>query len=517
MLARLQLHLFDGVEEVVGLAHGEISSVSHQSQGFSPRTHPTLYRCLAYMQQAGASSIVVQRRVLDPDFLAEYNAYYSRQFRHVDRHCIRLHFFKVPLDGSDVLSFLDREDVQQSYLGFLTLRPVTRTPVGASIFADSAVDGFVKCTDTFPVRLAGVDLEVKGTPFMQQDNAVGACAQASIWMALRTLRRRDGDRAYDPAQISDAATRYWINGRKLPNREGLTQFQMTEAVRAAGYSPHCIRFGDGSPQLSEAAMNIAVIQLHAYLESEIPVLLTLFPAPNAGHAVTLVGHSWSETLSRSIDVALPSIAGFTLQHACCWVPAFLIHNDNSGPYLTLESNKGNYQLEHLHSAIPLLPVDVFMTGEEAHTLSLDILAAALAALGGDRALEQSGRLAIRLLLLDKRKIRRWAAATKMPQPLREWLRTADLPRRVWALEIHLSDRYGGHGSSSVESMVGLILLDSTSDAEEGSMLLNYLDYILLFGAEQSALVTQDANATEIVPVTESGAMLAILDGQPRNN
>lgn len=72
---------------------------------------------------------------------------------------------------------------------------------------------------------------------MQQDNAVAVCAQASIWVALRTLRRREGDRAHNPAQITDAATKYLISDRTRPNKSGLTIQQMAEAVRAAGYSP----------------------------------------------------------------------------------------------------------------------------------------------------------------------------------------------------------------------------------------------------------------------------------------
>jgi len=37
-------------------------------------------------------------------------------------------------------------------------------------------------------------------------------------MALRTLRKKEGQAAFNPAQITDAATKYAVIGRVLPNR-----------------------------------------------------------------------------------------------------------------------------------------------------------------------------------------------------------------------------------------------------------------------------------------------------------
>jgi hypothetical protein len=159
-----------------------------------------------------------------------------------------------------VLQYLDGHDTAASYLGFVTLRPVAATPVGASILRIPADVGFIRCADEFPVNLAGHKLELTGVPFMQQDNAVGTCAQASIWMALRTMRKREGDRAHDPAQITGAATRYSISGRILPNRKGLTQPQVVEAIRAAGYSPHPIHFALGGDFTLEPSRALDVLK-----------------------------------------------------------------------------------------------------------------------------------------------------------------------------------------------------------------------------------------------------------------
>lgn len=67
--------------------------------------------------------------------------------------------------------------------------------IGASILLPSHDDD-VTCHEQFPVHIAGRAFWVSGTPYLQQDNAVGACAQASIWIALRTQMKRVGIQPY---------------------------------------------------------------------------------------------------------------------------------------------------------------------------------------------------------------------------------------------------------------------------------------------------------------------------------
>src|SRR6185369_7841608 len=169
---------------------------------------------LSHLNSSGAKTLLIQDGVRDPDFLEEYEAFYSRQQRSVSRLCIRVHAFKldcpdpVPTASQQLLAFVDEAASQQdSYLGFVTIRPLRHAPVGATIIQDLPSIPAL-CKDYFPVHIAGTKFTVHGTPYLQQDNAVGACAQASIWMALRTLRRRAGNSAYSPAQLTVSATKY---------------------------------------------------------------------------------------------------------------------------------------------------------------------------------------------------------------------------------------------------------------------------------------------------------------------
>jgi hypothetical protein len=484
MIDRLELKELPGEGDIAILAFECLKELTGKGAGRLPTS---LASCCELLRSSGAVSAVIQRRVLDPDFLAEYGAYYSRQFAVTEKYCTRIHFFIAQKNGDEnVLEFLDRAPLE-SYLGFVTLRPVLRSPVGASILQCGIVKGFVRSSDKFPVHIAGRQYQIIGTPFMQQDNAVGACAQASIWMSLRTLRKREGDRAHDPAQITDAATRYFINGRIRPNRQGLTLEQMVEAIRAAGYSPHAIPLGgawktDGSVQMTPTQVQEAMKTIHPYIESEIPVILLLFP-PSGGHAVVMIGHTWDRDplVMRTVVATCPSGVKVIFNHAASWVPTLLIHNDNSGPYLELRGmDPIGYSLQHGAYAIPLLPADVFMSAEEAMTLPLELLGQLF---GGfidngttvHDAQELGAQLAVRLSLVEKRKIRKWAASEAMSPEMKLQLRTMDLPKRLWSFELHKAADYGKHEHESVATLVGLILIDSTGDILTSSVMLMHIN------------------------------------------
>ena len=471
---RLEIYSVANQEEIRDLVLKELARISKRN---CDEATPPLKSCIDLVARANAKTIILQKRVYDPDFMAEYSAYYSKQFAQVDRFCTRLHFFDTESEDKPVLEFID-QTAKDQYLGFVTLRPVISAPVGASILKGNSNQSFIRCADTFPVRIAGKEFEVIGTPFMQQDNAVGACAQASIWMSLRTLRKKEGDRAHDPAQITDAATRYNVIGRIKPNREGLTIGQMVEAIRAAGYSPHSFSVNHSSTEYQ------AVEKIHPYIESEIPVILILDHLLG-GHAVVAIGHTWSNKPHgfTSIEKQLSTGLKLNFSHAVNWVPEIIIHNDNSGPYLILplKSTVGEYALEQVVKAIPLLPADVFMSAEEAFTVGLTIISTIYESIlkGGQisesELLLSSEEIALRLLLVEKRKLRKWAAESLMPIELQSLIRLMDLPKRVWVFELHLKDKYGEHGSGNINSLVGFILIDPTGDDTINSALMMYLN------------------------------------------
>jgi hypothetical protein len=505
MADRLEIFAKTGSVDITAQAYSALKEITGKDPSASPRTQGPMRQCCMLLANAGAKAVLVQRQVQDPDFLAEYSAYYSRQFSSTEKFCTRLHFFSgAPQQGEGVLAYLDRVE-PDTYLGFMTLRPVIKSPIGASIISSHLVSGFIRSTDRFPVHIGGKQYWVSGTPFMQQDNAVGACAQASIWMALRTLRKREGDRAHDPAQITDAATKYYVNGRIRPNRDGLTHHQMVEAIRAAGYSPHSIPLGDlwhmkGATEMNGSQIQESLMSIHPYIESEIPIVLILFP-PSGGHAVVVIGHTWDANMAkqRVVQVTCPNGLNIEFTHAASWVPELLIHNDNAGPYRHLkEVDPQDYSLQHGAVAIPLLPADVFMSAEEAAALALEVVSDIFGGLNASgmksaQAVQQlASGLTVRLSLVEKRKLRNWAATEALVPELKEKVRLMEMPKRVWVFELHQRQNYGAHGAAGTNTLVGLILIDSTGDNLGSSVLLLHLNFPALIGLPHGVLLTWNA-------------------------
>ncbi len=460
-----------------------------------PRLGP-LENTLDHVLSLNAKCVLLQLDVLDPDFRAEHATYYSRWALDIPKYCKRLHFFNEPPLSSDPLELIDQmASIPEAYLGFLTLRPISMSPVGATILRPPNVESmsFVISLDKFRVNLAGQVFHVIGTPFMQQDNAVGACAQTSIWMALRTLRRREGRAALSPAEITTAATRFLVRGRTLPNRGGLGVEQVAEAVRAAGYSPHVI------PLKSEAEKgnSYAKKALYTYVESGIPVLVALIPGKNEGHAVVVLGHGWKVTANELI--CLDSLVRgsekepINIYDASSWVEPFLMHNDNTGPYQQLPENSGaHYLLDHAEFAIPFLPSDVFLDGNEAREVSVKLLRNILSEYHQNETIT-CAHLVVRTYLQDKAEFRSQVLESHMPEDVKIYYRKKWLPRRVWITEVNVFDGYN-QAPSGEACRVAEILVDPASEPEDGAFLSMHLCSVLLPKIYQGQGVIIDRDA-----------------------
>jgi hypothetical protein len=442
------------------------------------RVKPWL-RVVEHLKAIGARCLLIQEGVRDPDFLEEHAAFYSKQHKSVPRTCWRLHAFGTPCDASTgsglteeqkILQFLDREGIERSYLGFSTIRPLRHAPVGPTILAPPA-GMTITAKDEFPVHIAGNDFRILGTPFLQQDNAVGACAQASIWMALRTLRKRVGNSAFSPAELTVAATRYLSTDRIFPGRGGLVVEQMLEAVRFAGHDPLHLEVSDTDIPRADAARQM----IGPYVDSGLPVILTLFREDKSheGHAVLAVGH---KNVRHREVLRNRTTAGVEYAIAAHWTESFVIHNDNSGPYLELPATEGGeYLLSQTRSAIIPLPEAVFMSAAEAETIAIKTLIVASMIMTGAtdaKSIKKSPEIpfVLRVYLCTRHSFRKWAKnASDLGAKTKEIYRTHELSQLVWVAEIHSLDLYDPSNAQNA-SRCGEIVLDASADALHGDSL-----------------------------------------------
>jgi hypothetical protein len=454
--------------------------------GFTPLAELSLnqwHSVVLHASAAGAQTILLQDSVRDPDFIEEYEAFYSKQQKHISKLCKRLHFFSTPFpaqansdtgvpaesapwitDTQSVLDFIDTaaDSTAPTYIGFVTLRPLRHAPVGASILMDLR-SAPALCRDEFPVHIAGRSFSVIGTPYLQQDNAVGACAQASIWVALRTLRRRVGNSAFSPAELTVAATKHYTLDRVFPGRQGLTTSQMLEAIRSAGHDPLIVALpGTKDANTADLATQFAT----PYLESGLPVIIGVDNVDaGGGHAIVAIGY-----LPEQIGHAYPI--------------NLTIHNDNTGCYLKLPQHPtttGEYALSQCIALITPLPDGICMTAAEAERLAtammhlgaklLESVPSIAAKASSAEGLGKATTSVLRLFLSSRHSFRRWATSCQLlDQATRTRYRSYELPKFVWVAEVHDLDQFT-RGNYSSPSRIGELVFDASADALHGDSLI----------------------------------------------
>lgn len=220
-----------------------------------------------------------------------------------------------------------RQWLQDAYLGFSIIRPLPGSPLGRTVVATLGPEEGDDCRREFggsrkyTVHLGGFELYVEGLAFQQQDQGVSACATIALWSALHRVAPMEGLPAMTPAQITEAASRYYLQGGQSLPSQGLTVNQMCEAIRAGGLAP--IVIPSTSPERDRA-------QLLGYMRSGLaPVLAAKTLSTGEGHAVCAVGVKIGAVKPQT-NMSLSFRDGATA------LEGLYLHDDRLGPYASAD-------------------------------------------------------------------------------------------------------------------------------------------------------------------------------------
>lgn len=469
---------------------------------------------LRHLRVLGARFYVVEDPYIDRDYSADYLHFYARTFRAHKRHCKRVHFFssdmspvlREPLSTPGLNQI--RTCAQSNYCGFCVIRPLPNAPVGRSVLKGQIPDRFdmeatVTCRARFRANLLGVDLEVTGTSFLQQDARVGACAQVAIWAGMRHMHARHN---YDWVSVSDI-TRFATpttasEAVSLPaGSDFLTSERMIHGISEAGYQPLCFR----RPEIHRAIL--------PYVESGIPVILGLNFGGTIGHAVTVIGRVFAKQNSPTKD-------------AIDYVVAYIVHDDQGGPYMWLPIDQnasatfsfsadtikrtgtsGTVELnarDHAVFAVALMSTRVFSTASAAEHSAWDRIDHTLGRMPQIRQLLNQRRVPVNERLMDELQVahgasqivlrtyltsaagyRRHLAGGSASDSLKEALLDLHLPHFTWITEISTIDSYN-QASPGLRRIYGHTVIDATSTGKgaDGLLVLHL----------PGLLVTSDINA-----------------------
>lgn len=449
------------------LANSQLVPLADQSQWdqldqiIGPsRQSPLVTNLLAAARANGCRFALIEAPYIDRDFSASFSAFYASLFRPYRKLCRRLHLFRCDLtelfsaqDPSEIPARL--EDAAADYLGYVVFRPLTHAPVSRAFLSqellapDPAQEVSVRCSEQ--VHLLGATIEVVGFPLTQQDTRIGACAQASIWMAGRFFHLKHRAPWFSLPEITSSALRPTDSAitRSLPaGSDYLTSDNMVRALRAMGrhpvfYAPHPTAEGD---QWGFDPKDV----ISQYVDSGIPVILGLNDGQTVGHAVVAVGSI------RRDGVETGGLPDKSSQAAFC--SHFLVMDDQRGAYLPLpvegavEPQIPFVLQDHLRFMIVPLPSKVFMTSEVAETIARGLIGSVALQIdqigsqlpeekkqtwppdGGFYELALGGRLIARTYLTYGWKYKSRTVRNNTSATLKREVLKRDFPRYVWVTE-----------------------------------------------------------------------------------
>jgi hypothetical protein len=293
----------------------------NSSDVISKKFHRLYFK--GYFDYIKARTIVVESEYVDRDYLEDFAGYYVRCFHPYDRTCTRLHFFNNLC-----------QQLQQSYLGFVVVKPLPQTVIGRTCLVTYPTEGrrHFPITRSYNANLFGLDLKVETLAFQEQDKAVAACATSALWSVLQGTAMLFQHPILSPVEITKTATEHIpVESRTLPNT-GLSPAMMARGIRGVSLEPFLVRVADEYVLRST---------LYAYLRGKIPMILgvELFDVSDKRsqsiglHAVAATGYSLGATRATPYGES-----NFVLRASR--IDKIYVHDDQVGPFARMVIDSG---------------------------------------------------------------------------------------------------------------------------------------------------------------------------------
>jgi hypothetical protein len=296
-----------------------------------------------YFSVLDAKTIVVEPNYVDHDFLEDFAAYYVRCFEKYERTTTRLHFFSTAFTEEQFRNTLinpaaelNAQRLQDSYLGFVVIKPLPQTIIGRTCLKTYPNDGGRRefpILRSYSANLFGIPLTIDSLAYQEQDTVVAACATSALWSCFQGTGKLFQHAIPSPVEITKAATSHVPenlpsnSARALPN-SGLTATQMALAVRDVGLEPYIV--GTPNPYVLNST-------LYAYLRGRIPSILAFHLShvtngtehPLGGHAVAVTGFSLGNSTPEPFGQS-----GFLLRASR--IDKIYAHDDQVGPFARMQ-------------------------------------------------------------------------------------------------------------------------------------------------------------------------------------
>lgn len=277
--------------------------------------------------------IYIEYPYVDKLYRSSYYMYYSAKYQTYNRNCFRLSFFNQPVTVIDFFNKQGQEKLQESFLGFMVLRPTIPQLIGRNILSPLILKNqeFECCLMKEEVTIKGVKLTVHGFPHESQDGEFSTCAETSIWSLVEYFSHKYAD--YKTILLSDITKTLNDDAiERVTPSQGLSYYQISWILKKFGFDPKTYFVSKQNEKVEKIDDNLKKV-LFTYIDSGIPVIggLRFIDDNSSGHAIVIIGKS--EVNIEEIRVKLSTLPAkyynlYDLVEECSIVTI----DDNMPPY-----------------------------------------------------------------------------------------------------------------------------------------------------------------------------------------
>lgn len=326
-------------------------------------------------------TIVVENYYVDPIYRDSYYIHYAAKHFLYERYCARLFFLDLIEQDPENIFKLSESELNEKIIGVSTIRPapdqsyiIGRTLLNPSVFYQLK-DDFI-CTTSFKVSMFGKRFSIKAFPYMMQDAEVITCAETTILHLLDYFSNKYSlYRATLPNEL--AKIEELSAEQRIVPSQGLSYTTISHILTELNFYPRLYGFDESTESKKRKRI------MHYYIDSEIPVAVSLSPtdAGKLAHSIVGIGIK-HETEVNVNDVEKIKIGDHYFLDSADLYKKYIVMNDSSVPYTEMnfqnaEFSKiilGNLNYEFsMDSLIAPLSKRMFLNSEDACSILLNIL------------------------------------------------------------------------------------------------------------------------------------------------
>ncbi len=322
-----------------------------------------------YLKKIGATSVIIECEYVDRNFIEDYCGHYARCFNDYPKKCHRLHFFSHKISEKHIKERLlltsnretDKRSLQESYLGFIVLRPIPQAMLGKVCLKtyppEEGKNRIFPVLKDYKAHLLGEELIVKSIAYQEQDKVISACATSALWSAFHAVGQKDIEDIHSPFHITENARKVIASSHSSNILDkGLYLPQMASAIKEEGLDPLMLEF---------RSISYTKALVRAYLNIGLPVILgmtlryqnetgqangKLKKFPIGDHAVVIAGYNINTNKIPQFSSDNISSHGLKLDPLfmiASGISKFYVHDDQIGPFASMTS-RGEYW-QHLET------------------------------------------------------------------------------------------------------------------------------------------------------------------------